>query len=325
MKKIRFAGLLLLAPVVLLSGCTSYVPLNFTANWHANTADRSVGNTQESLSYTVTFEQNKNIENFSIEYETGTYTTTLRNDNITLASGKSAEGYVYTTRLDIKGRFRLNGTDGETFTDYVSSEVRFLPATEGLRPVSSKKEVHTTSPLTNSPATLEVASRLYHYTFDVEYDDELLNATSKYTDLVANTAPIETKLNIDGKHTFLDNEQILFALRGLPLTSAFSFSTVHTVDDTIATVSGSSLEVGKETFSFTADGKEISEEISTRRLLLQYTDSRHPGAAQRLVYAECTNVSNNRFRNVLLKMEAPVLHSLGTMIYTLNTAQFVNK
>lgn len=326
MKKIRWTSLFLLAPVALLSGCTTYTPLSFTANWHANTADRSVGNTQETLSYAVTFEKNESIRDFSIVYETGTYTATLRNDNITLASGTSEEGYVYTTRLDITGHFTLNGTDSETFTDYVTSEVRFLPATSGLRPVSSKKEVHTTSPLTNAPVSLDSAYKVYHYTFEADYDDALNAATTRYTDLTANNpSPKETSYKIETNYTFLDNEQIIFAIRGLSLTNSFSCSTIHPIEESVATVSGASIETGKENMSFVMNGNEIAEEINTNRLSLYYTNTSHSGAWQRLVYAQCTDVSNNRFRNVLLKMEVPVLYNLGTLTYTLKSAQFANK
>ena len=48
MKKIRLAGLLLLAPLTLLSACSGGTPLSFTANWYRNTAlGSSVNDTLE--------------------------------------------------------------------------------------------------------------------------------------------------------------------------------------------------------------------------------------------------------------------------------------
>jgi len=324
MKKIRFAGLLLLAPVVLLSACTSYAPLTFTANWHANTADRSVGNTRESLEYQVTFTSADKNAAFSVEYQTGTYTAELRNDNITLASGATEEGYVYTTRLDLTGHFTLNGTNSDTFTDYVISEVEFLPATSGLRPVRSKKEVHTTSPLSSRPLKLENAFKLYHYTYEVRYDDALENATAIYTDLTKNTSePEEKTYSVEQNSTYLDNEQILFALRGLSMNSSFTFSSLDSVDGTVAMVNGASLETGSEEIAFTVGGESVTETIETIRLSLYYANGK--GGVQRLTYAKRTDVSNNRFRNVLLKMEVPTLHELGTLTYTLTSANFADK
>src|SRR5699024_2690435 len=185
MKKIRLAGLILLAPLTLLCACSGGTPLSFSANWYRNTAlGDSIGQTHETLTYSVTFTPSETSEEgLTVEYDAGTYTTELINDNVTLADGSTKEGYIYTTELSISGRYRLGGEVKE-FSDFVTSKVTFLPVGYGLQPVKSEKEVSSTSPRDAAAETLDGAVGEFHYTYDVTYDASLSTATAVYTDLV---------------------------------------------------------------------------------------------------------------------------------------------
>ena len=334
MKKIRLAGLILLAPLTLLCACSGGTPLSFTANWYRNTTlGGSVKDTSETLVYDVSFTPEENENGFSVEYDTGTYRTSLVNENITLADGSTTEGYRYTTELTIGGRYRLGGEESDPFQDSVTSTVSFLPVAHGLQPVKSEKEVVSTSPLSSSPASLENAFTTYHYSYTVEYDAALTTAKATYSDLTENEdgelpAPETREYDIEGDTTFLDNEQVLFALRGLTLTSTASFRTINQVTGMVtelATGSSSAAPTAvKETVSFTMDGSAIEQEIDAVKLTLSYQSS-PSGQAQTLVYAATTDANDNVYRNVLLKMEVPVLQSLGTLVYTLKEAAFANK
>ena len=127
MKKIRLAGLILLAPLTLLCACSGGTPLSFSANWYRNTAlGDSIGQTHETLTYSVTFTPSETSEEgLTVEYDAGTYTTELINDNVTLADGSTKEGYIYTTELSITGSYRLGGEVKE-FSDFVTSQVTLL-------------------------------------------------------------------------------------------------------------------------------------------------------------------------------------------------------
>ena len=334
MKKMRLAGLLLLAPLALLSGCAGGVPLSFTANWYRNTAlGSSINDTHEELTYEVTFTPNENEGGIQAEYETGTYTTSLTNTNVTLSDGTTTEGYIYTTELSISGRYRLGSEVSDTFQDSITSTVSFLRVTDGLRPVESHKEVVSTSASVSVPETLEGAYMTYHYTYDVSYDASLSTATATYTDLTegedgAAPEPDVREYNIEGDTTFLDNEQILFALRGLNLSSAPSFRTINSVMGIVSTVATSSASMAptavKETVDFTMDGTAVDGEIDAIELDLAYT-TKPSGQPQTLVYAATTDPANNTYRNVLLRMEVPVSNSLGTLVYRLTDAQFATK
>ncbi|PWM53289.1 MAG: hypothetical protein DBX60_02695 [Bacillota bacterium] len=330
MKKIRLAGLLLLAPLTLLSACSGGTPLSFTANWYRNTAlGGSVNDTLEELTYEVSFTPAENDSSFSVEYDTGTYTTRLINANIALSDGSTKEGYIYTTELTISGRYRLGSEVSEDFSDRVSSSVSFLPVTDGLKPVKSEKEVLSTSPIVSLPETLEGAIETYHYTYDVSYDAALTTATAVYTDLNAETPAPETReYAIDGTTTYLDNEQILFALRGLSLSSVATFRTVNSVMGIVTEVSTGTSTTGptslKESVDFTMDGTAVKTEIDAVQVPIIY-QSTPSGQQQDLVYAATTDTNNNTYRNVLLRMEVPVLQSLGTLVYRLKEAAFTTK
>ncbi len=330
MKKIRLAGLLLLAPLTLLSACSGGTPLSFTANWYRNTAlGGSVNDTLEELTYEVSFTPAENDSSFSVEYDTGTYTTRLINANIALSDGSTKEGYIYTTELTISGRYRLGSEVSEDFSDRVSSSVSFLPVTDGLKPVKSEKEVLSTSPIVSLPETLEGAIETYHYTYDVSYDAALTTATAVYTDLNAETPAPETReYAIDGTTTYLDNEQILFALRGLSLSSVATFRTVNSVMGIVTEVSTGTSTTGptslKESVDFTMDGTAVKTEIDAVQVPIIY-QSTPSGQQQDLVYAATTDTNNNTYRNVLLRMEVPVLQSLGTLVYRLKEATFTTK
>ncbi len=330
MKKIRLAGLLLLAPLTLLSACSGGTPLSFTANWYRNTAlGGSVNDTLEELTYEVSFTPAENDSSFSVEYDTGTYTTRLINANIALSDGSTKEGYIYTTELTISGRYRLGSEVSEDFSDRVSSSVSFLPVTDGLKPVKSEKEVFSTSPIVSLPETLEGAIETYHYTYAVSYDAALTTATAVYTDLNAETPAPETReYAIDGTTTYLDNEQILFALRGLSLSSVATFRTVNSVMGIVTEVSTGTSTTGptslKESVDFTMDGTAVKTEIDAVQVPIIY-QSTPSGQQQDLVYAATTDTNNNTYRNVLLRMEVPVLQSLGTLVYRLKEAAFTTK
>lgn len=330
MKKIRLAGLLLLAPLTLLSACSGGTPLSFTANWYRNTAlGGSVNDTLEELTYEVSFTPAENDSSFSVEYDTGSYTTRLINANIALSDGSTKEGYIYTTELTISGRYRLGSEVSEDFSDRVSSSVSFLPVTDGLKPVKSEKEVLSTSPIVSLPETLEGAIETYHYTYDVSYDAALTTATAVYTDLNAETPAPETReYAIGGTTTYLDNEQILFALRGLSLSSVATFRTVNSVMGIVTEVSTGTSTTGptslKESVDFTMDGTAVKTEIDAVQVPIIY-QSTPSGQQQDLVYAATTDTNNNTYRNVLLRMEVPVLQSLGTLVYRLKEATFTTK
>ncbi len=326
MKKTALVGLLLVS--LMLCACSQGSALTFNANWYKNTTlGKDLSGTQEILDYEVTFKQSSTASDaFRVEYDKGTYRTELKNAYLTLSDGSSQrEGYIYTTRLDISGRYIVNGAVGETFHDYILSTVSFLPVDNALQPVSSEKEVYTTSAISTSPSSLDTASVTYHYSYTVRYDSALSNATAVYTDLLQEDAePKTTEYDLTGNTTFLDNEQILFALRGLDMNSSASFRSINSVMSQVQDVSLGTPTITEETVNFEADGETVSGSVQAYSVSLTY-DNSYSGSPQTLVYARRTDANNNTYRNVLLRMETSVLQSLGTLTYRLVKADFSDK
>lgn len=318
MKKRRLAGLMLLAPLTLLCACGGGTSaLNLSPNWYSDTTTTSITGTAEELEYEVTFEGTDT--NYAVSYDKGYYKTKL--SNTVGEDGKDL--YLLEAEYRITGRYSLNGTTGDEFEDTMTSKVYFTSAKDGLRPVKSEKTVHTASPVRNP-----VADGMYadvHYNFTVEYDEALKTASYTVDYLDPEVENLTGTESISASGSYLDNEQILFALRGIDYSSTVTF---HSLDpQTLKNTSTGVIEAptkGSETYSFTLNGKEISETIETAHLTVGYR-STQSGPRRRLVYAARTSAESNTYRNVLLRYENPVMLSLGTMTYTLKSATFNTK
>ncbi len=324
------AGALLLAPIVLFSGCTSTPTLTLSANWYANTNNfGGLTGTSEQLSYSVTFKEEDENADYRVNFDEGTYTTSLTSMNISYAEGNPI-GYYYETQYEITGRYFHKGEKGADFTDTITSKIWFLGIADGLRPIRSEKTVtcHAPRAVVTDPAEM---STLYRYSYVAEYNTDMSSTTITYTNLEAQeTKPAETVLKLKKGGTFLDNEQILFALRGLDMTSTFSFATVNPVKRQTATVHSSEAPtVSQFTSNFsmkTGDGEAVKESrtFDAMTVSISYGGS-NGGRDQKLVYAKCVNPDANTYRNVLLHMETYGLSNLGTFSYDLQQAAFCNK
>lgn len=322
-KKLRIAALALFMPLAALTGCGGAAQsFSFSANWYRNTALKgNIGNTLERLEYEVTFESASSGE-FSLEYTDGIYRTELKNESVEL-DFETREGYVYTTDLTISVCFSLGGQKSEVFQDTVHTEVQFLSAAEGLRPLRSYREVHSHVPVSDNPASMSAAYNVYDYSYATEYDDALTMADTVLKDL-SNGSKRETSYDIEGKQNFLDNEQILFALRGLDLAAVPEFYSVNSVSGKVQALGVESYVETTFKADFQADGQAVTAEIGAHSISLGYRGNNR-GQPQTLVYAKTTDFSANAYRNVLLQMDAPILHTLGTLRYTLKKAEFANK
>ena len=130
-----------------------------------------------------------------MEYDTGTYTTELINDNLTLSDGSTKEGYIYTTELTISGRYRLGRRGERGFSDSRESSVSFLPVSYGLAAREEREGGALHLAQTSRPETLEGAFETYHYTYDVSYDAALTTATAVYTDLTIDRKTVAATRN----------------------------------------------------------------------------------------------------------------------------------
>lgn len=336
MKFKRIAGAGLLASLFLFAACTSTPSLTITANWYSNTKNYGgLTGTAESLTYAVVFEPNSRIsDDFTAEYETGTYTTTLNDVTVSAANPVNNvpagfHGYHLHSEFSMTGRYYLKGQKGPDFTDSFTSDVWFLGVEDALRPIYSSKRVTSNIPVTAASSPENTVSH-YEYLYEAVYNEELTKVTITQQDLTKEGEPEVYSCGLGSGGTYLDNEQILFALRGLDLSSGFSFRTVNPASKSSAKVYNletPALEPYTADFSMKAGNAEeqkASRSIDAATLNFSY-NGKNPGQSQKAVYARCTNPDENMYRNVMLHLEIEALYSLGTFRYDLTRAVFNEK
>lgn len=332
MKKKLFAALALALSTVALASCgANNQKLIFSANWQQQTLKELSDATAEELTYEVKFEENSFLqkEYFTVEYcgknnsNPGTYTTKLEYlpENST---------YRYSTELTIDVTFTLADGQFETKTDTVSSVAIFKKADQSLTPLSSRKTVLCHSPNNVAAATLEQTYTEYNYAFDIEYayDGNTLTGgkvtKTDYNGKLLTSSPSTSDFDIELKKlTYLDNEQLLFALRGISALSGEK--KVNTFNASLNAVEEMSITPSsdvKTDFTFSLDGGETTTKTIEYIPVALKSNNKNNQITQTLWYAKTLESNNNVYRNVLLKMSVPMHYYLGTLTYTLKDAKF---
>ena len=324
MKKRRLACLAFAAPMFALAACTGGTSsLALTSNWYAQVGSEISPNTHETLTYSVGFTAADG--NDFLSYGEGTYTTELTAETTQLADGSTELCYRLCAELTIPVTYTVNG-ESETFTDSVTSDVWFRDVGRSLQPVRSEKSVLSHSPLSSeAPETLESAYAVYEYKDVTVYDASCANAQLTRTFTQPTESENTYSIELTGSGTYLDNEQILFAMRGVSTSSAASFRSINPASRAVATVAMSAAPTSasgdQAHFAIGEDAEPADRELTTYSFSLGYTGS-NPGQPQTLTYAAVTSANDNTYRSVLLEMEVPVLYSLGTLRYQLTRAIF---
>ena len=299
-----------------LGGCTNAdQKIIFGSLWYSNTNSDSE-TIHETLNYDVTFAAAESgFVNYKLNYKDGHYTTTL----VSEGTGENLV-YTYTTHLSIVAQYTLDGTTVEK-TDTVTSEVKFKANNYGLQPISSNKEINSHSPQGNQVDSIEDCYKHFHYTVATTYQNGCTEGKSVVTQIVSEeeTNSKENTFEIDQKkYTYLDNEQLLAALRCI--RNSTTSAKVNVYSPFIDTVQAVSLtyaaDVSKE-FNLKKDGTDVKETITYRPVSINL-DERNPGATQTAWYAKGEDVNGvNKYRNVMLYLKTPLAYGLGDMEYTL--------
>ena len=337
MKKKTLAAFALALTTFLLGACdASNQKLNFDPNWELGTLSEATVASAEELTYSVKFEASSFLQQdyFTVEYcgannsALGEYTTKLEY----LTDGT----YSYTTTLTMPVKFKLKDGQYKETTDSIQTQAIFKKADKTLQPIYSVKTVHCFAPNNVAATKLEDAYTEYEYEFRIDYNADLSGGTLKRTDLSEARTLLDKErypdgtssasFSIDGsKYSYLDNEQLLFALRGLSNTAISSAKTINVYNAslmTVETVSTSPSSSVKTKFNFSLNGADAAEhEIEYTPVSIK-TGNKDSQISHTLWYAKTTNANNNRYRNVLLKMSVPLHYGLGEFTYTLKSANF---
>lgn len=299
----------------LLASCSSGNKISFKNYWFQD-SEVPQGAT-ETLVYDVTFEEASGLadDSYSLAYTNGTYKTTF-----SLTEKDGAKIYRYETEFAIDVTYSY-GSESETFSDYVKSWVEFERSTN-LRPIASHKEYVSHSPASGATSVAD-SYAAYHYSIDTTYVSGAQSGQTVVTNLETQKTQTDS-FEYEDKYTYLDNEQLLLAMRGL-YQSASTSNPFYSYDygkksvQTVKATFGSKQE--GTTFSFTKNGATFNGVVDYFPLELSL-DAENPGATQTLWLAETEDSRDNTFRNVIVKLETPLSYNLGSLVYTLKSADF---
>lgn len=333
MKKRNLAGLLLLAPLVLLSACGGVPELEITTKWNRDvTLGNNVDGTSETLEYRVEYQAPEEKGDFSVAYTNGVYTSGYTVESIKTEKGNE-KGYILRTSLEIDVQFFYREQQTAVMHDVTTSEVQFLLVGDKLRPIRSTKSVHENVPFRNVNSIKDCYGE-YDYEFAIEYDSDdstITKADVTFTDRSSDGGePVKNEYPVKGKGTFLDNEEILFALRGMKYSEGLSFRTFNTTMKNVSTVALRSVQETEQAISFKLDGENSLVPLSEGEegaiipvYQIELSLGGNIGQSRTVVIAKQNDKgSENVYHCVPVSIYSPLLYSLGELRFTLQRATF---
>ncbi len=325
MKRKKLSTLLaLVLGLTALSGCTNAdQKVSFGAYWNKD----ALSNTEqihETLAYDVSFEANDTtLVEYTLNYKDGSYTTTL-----TSAMENEKLVYTYTTQLNITAEYSFNGKT-DVCNDTVTSTVKFYAAPYGLQPISSEKDINASSPTAVTSDDVSDCYQVFHYSTKTVYNADCSEGTTTvtYHPTEGEAQSEEDTFSIDQKkYSYLDNEELLLALRAVKnSTSSATLNVYSPFAKKVQEVSWKFDTEASAEFSFFKNGGESKETSTiTYRPVSIALNEKNPGATQTAWIAKKpeTASESNKNRNVMLRLETPLSYGLGTLIYTLKSVAY---
>ncbi len=378
-------GALVLTGCSAEGGCNGCAPTNklaFTSNW---TIDKqyhdefketavydvvyrddyrvSTGETetdysaQKSSEYTVVYGENGTAK--------GGYTTTVEalqalpsDIGVTVSD---TDLYKITTSLTLPVTYNIIDTNKSyTFTDTISSTAYFRSHSSSLSPIYSVKSYDTTQLVNNKDGAYIVR---YVYETKIDWVTNGNKAALTVTDKTDSVTPVYTDddayrltavENYSGQikyteGTVLDNETLLFSIRGLTLSSSFTttLKTLDTAYKSVQSIAVASKRTVNVTDAWTLNtqntaGEWVEQEYAssaTYLTTLNRSDSKYTGQAKHCYYqltkAETTEESEEKAedgdagktnaRAFLIKIVEPLPNKLGALEYRLSTVHVTEK
>ena len=320
-KKLLAAIALTLAATTLTACGDKDQTIEFNTYWHAESNAPTL--IDETLEYDVTFDStvDKSTVNYELDYKDGTYTTHLVSNSL--------YEYTYTTSFSITAIYTYKDTTVEK-QDSVETKVTFSTE-KGFRPIRSEKSIVSHSPVNSNVSRVNQAYDAFYRHVETDYTGS--KAVCKIWDTEPNKdgTPNEKLLSEEtfkgksGKYSYLDNEQLLLALRCISKSDDSAKVKVYSpfVDSTQKIkLSFSDSDDMDVTYFDVATNTEVKKAITYRTAKIKLSAS-NPGATQKAWIA--VNEKPNTNRNVMLKLETPLAYNLGTLVYTLTSINRVEK
>lgn len=316
-KKILSALALTLAFTALTTGCSGDKTVALDNYWDYNSLTESNA-FDETLVYEVTFDAGAGLDlvPYKLDYKNGKYTSTVKNGT---QEGKFV--YTLTTEFSIDVTYTLR-EQSVTYTDKVTTQTQFYGVENALRPISSVKTIISHSP-TNGENYAKVEDCGYAVDQKIETVYEGNKGTCTRTDnLSEDAAPKTHTFTLDEKYTYLDNEQLLFAIRGFsPSTTSATIKTYTPFVSNLQQVKFTFAEVDEEEarkFTISENGGEATQKAIPYRTANISLNEVNPGGTQ-IAWIAASASDKNTYRNVVLRLETPLSYSFGTLYYNLKS------
>ena len=307
----------LLLSLTALTACTGDKTVEFGNYW---TGDALISSTDihEILEYDVTFQPTKITDSLDYQpaYSNGSLVTTL---NSTTENGQVV--YIFTTEMHVDVTYTFNGVSTDPLKDSVVSEVRFYEAANNLKPISSSKTIVAHNPLNgNNHSKLSECYLPVNYTINTTYNE---NGKGKCVVTSESNAGFNftDTFSPDKDYTFIDNEQLLVALR------AFDEDTTSATLESYSPFAGNTQKI-KYTFAEGKSGQKFdlvengqnytgdnARAINYREVTMSI-DASNSGPAQTALVA---TGNTSTFRNVVLQLETQHAYGLGSLVFKLKT------
>ncbi len=317
-KSVVALSTLLIASSLLASCGGGSNKVSFGAYWYKNSSVSSDVGVVETLTYNVSFDPKSGVsKNYNLDYANGEYVTTF---GLVEENGKTF--YRLSSSLTIDVTYTFNNSD-VTFTDTTVSIVDF-EKNNALTPIKSEKHIVSHSPLNqNEKSDVSGCYSLVDYSVSVVY-----NGASGVSTIVNNrsesTKTHEFEIRDADDYTYIDNEQLYLALRGLQPVSAPSSLLVYApfskAVQEIQVAFGSKQTGGQFTY-VKNDATEATKNTMDYYDVTIGLSGQNPGSPQTIRIAATSDPKMNTNRNVILSISTPLSYNLGTLKYELKSAQ----
>lgn len=337
MKKIIVAILVVL--VLAMTGC-SCVPensLSFTNSWNASNT-LTEGITETSI-YTVTYKNDYQFGNYSFKkgddvgdffkFENGLYTQTIKviskssapselSGNDILSDLESVLIHMH-TEFSITAKYTYDEKTDEVHNDKIVTDVYFGSDKASFTPIYTKSDVDYSIVSRGEKVSVERIKAQYETTF----------TKTSYTikTKIGDAEPSEQKID-NGYKKYIDNTQLLFAMRNITITRTKEQAGTHQLP-TVSPVYGNPQNIG---ISYFDDSNEIvtvndtEYTIPCKALAFSLSNTQESGRTQ-LIFTQNGTVENllgGANRALIVKYVEPLMtygafDSMGALVYELKT------
>lgn len=307
---------------------------------------------KEVATYEIAYEKGANT-NYSFEYnDGGTYVTSFYATTYDWNSVAIPEEYrvadatdivyVYETALNISGSVTVSGAKRE-FENAITTRSYFRSADNNLTPVYTMQDIVCTSPNTLLPADLASAYIEMNCVYEIFYNRDGNSAIIKTTDRTSSDPQTETATaGLGSEYSVFDATYVAMAMRAMTYSGTHTFDLMRAAEKQTSrfqAACGGELALDRENEAYATifgaldgaveSGYLIAGEDEEGNLNYTYNEltlslvSDMPGPSSTYWYAHVSNGDLNTCRAALIRMNETIPFSLGSLVYSLASLEYV--